>query len=205
VTFKITASGSGLTQTDVYHFDHERMSAEDKVLFNKIVSEQTLAGRLAAIECDSIATLSVAGLPTGPAAYECGFANDPWAIVKHRGFAPDSKEGFAARMLGHIIFVRENLEDGDHERAAMLMFFLGVIWSASSIKERHGSNSRPKEPARKKDRDVEMAREFQRRRDIGTQQSASALKADIGAKQTRPLRRSSAIAAINRGLKILSS
>ena len=50
-------------------------------------------------------------------------------------------------------------------------------------------------------RDLEMAREFNRRRVSGCSVSSSALKAEIGA--TRGLRRSAAIEAVNRGLQKL--
>ena len=201
---QIKRSGSGLTETDTYHFDHENMSLEDNEVFERMVAEQTLSGRLAAIEEECISVLVAANLPTGPSAYERGFANHPWEILKHRGFAPDSREGFAARLVGDIIFIRDNLQRGDFERAAMLMFFLGVTWSASRIKGQHGKKSRPIATGRKQGRDIDLAREFLRRREAGTFLSDSALKAEIGARLPKPLSRSSAIGAVDRGLKILS-
>jgi hypothetical protein len=57
-----------------------------------------------------------------------------------------------------------------------------------------------REPGETKERDIQMAREFQKRRSSSSR-SDSALKADIGRKHE--LKRSAAIEAVNRGLKKL--
>ncbi len=206
---RLSKQGSGLTESDVYHFDAE-LSPEDQQLFDQLTEEQTATGRLSAIEAACVDVLVAAGLPVGPGWYERGFANEPWPVARHRGFAPDCREGFAAKMLGDIHWIRNALGAGDHERAMILMFFLGVKWSASGIKERHASKSRPAQPHRKRARDVSLAQRFLKlkhengRSAISAQKSDSALMETIGQEEEPSLKRSAAIAAVKRGLQILS-
>jgi len=205
VTIKIVKYGSGLTETEAYQFGSEPMTAEERAVFDELNDQHTVTGRLKFIERQCIEILEEAGLPTGPSWYERGFANVPWPVARERGFAPDSREGFATKMLADVWSVRECLKRGEHEEVAMTMFFLGYKWAASGIKKRHGSKSRPLQSWRNRDRDIAMAREFLRRRPQETFLSDSALKAHIGAKlKPKPLRRNSAIEAVDRGLQFLS-
>ena len=200
---RISKQGGGLTETDVFHFDHDNMASEDAALFAEMVALGTPDGRLRAIELACVDVLAAAGLPTGFGVENGLVANEPWPILKRRGYAPDSREGFAAKMIGDIHWLRHCLAKGDHDRAMMFMFYLGVKWSASGIKERHANKSHPVGPRRGQARDVGLAQEFQRR-SAGSGMSATALKADVGRRAVPPLRRSAAIDAIDRGLKILS-
>lgn len=196
------SQGSGLTETEALVAEGNLSNAE-QLLFDEATALHEVEGRLSAIERTCVALLEDRGLPSGPCRYPGGFANEPWYALKAMGYAIDSPEGFAARMLTDVKDVRRYKAQGDGDRAIMHMFYLGAKWAASGIKERHGRKSRPVQPARKINRDVALAREFQRRRPH-SRKSDSALMAEIGASLERPLSRSSAIAAVRRGLQILS-
>jgi hypothetical protein len=187
-------------------------------------SEYGIEGRLARIEHACVVILDKAGLPTKCGNYECDTTGNwravgstepkllgarlrtdrPWTIAQRRGFSIDSLVGFASRMVLDIAEIRHGREHQKHDDVALGMYFLGVKYEASRIKEQHGTNSRPIKPARTRDRDIGLAREFIQRKSAGTNLSDSALKQDIGAKQSRPLKRSSSIEAIDRGLQVLS-
>ena len=113
----------------------------------------------------------------------------------------------------------------DVDRAARFAFTLGRLWGEAVMQDlwndaamrgldvaagaARGGRSRAADIGRR-DRDLELAREYQRRRP-GSRLSDSALKADIGkhhvikenGRPWPPIGRSAAIAAINRGLKML--
>jgi hypothetical protein len=210
--------GSGLTRTESFVIEGELTRAEEAEAV-ALEAIHTVEGRLNAVERACADVLRTVGLPSSAGNYNCNLSGEwevahelrsgwthtrsVWMIAKLRGFAADSRVGFAARMLEDICLVRERRAAGSEEGALMMMFYLGVKWSASGIKKRHASNSRPIEPARTRERDKAMAQEFQARR-AKARMSDTALMAEIGLKQTPPLKRSSAIEAIKRGRQLLS-
>jgi hypothetical protein len=211
-------TGTGLTRKAVVSWDEKADESDPEIA--SLLRCGTLSGLISELEQECFAITSGAGLPNAHGSYvfdQAGewrddrrssrarltVANEIWPLARARGHAPDSNVGFAARMLDDIVWLQRNRRVGDHDRAALFAFYLGVKRAERSVKQSHGNRSRPAEPARKTKRDVELAREFLRRKQT-TRQSDSALKAAIGSQQSPPLRRSAAIAAVDRGLMILS-
>lgn len=103
---------------------------------------------------------------------------------------------------GKTVEAHREIERLRRERNAA-MELIRERYFATGWKVRKSEGGRPRGSNR--DRDRRMADEFRRRRAKGSNKSNSALMAEIGAEQKpRPLGRSTAIAAINRELKILS-
>lgn len=211
--------GSGLTATDVIRFQGE-LTPEEQAKLEELAELQNIDRRLEHIIRACAEVLAASALPVCSGHYIVGrdgqwrvsdrlragetYSSSVWIVARQAGFALDSKEGFAARMLDDVTKLKDERASGDHDEALMTAFFLGVKWSAAGIKTRHGSRSRPAEPVRMSARDMSMATEFKRRRAANTTRSDSALKADIGKEQVPPLKRSAAIDAVNRGLQLLS-
>lgn len=137
------------------------------------------------------------------------------AVAEARGFAPGTAEHYAARLMLSLGLVRRAISNGNAAEAAWLAceygrltVEIGVIFeheddairgkkTAKGAKE--GGRLRGRQTA---ERDKFLAREFLKRSGGGGV-SESALKARIGRNQSQ-LSRSASIAAIDRGLKILS-
>lgn len=217
--------GSGLTKTEVLQFSGV-LSADEQTTMDELAALHTLEGRLAHIEETCALVLKENRLPTESGRYLCDrvgnweiatelrygwtFTHSPWTIAQRQGHAADSPVGFAAQMLDDIHYLGERRASGDDDGALMMMFYLGVKWASAGIKQGHGKNSRPHQPNRKRARDVRMAQEFLRRKQTlarapeSARRSDSVLMTEIGSEQTPSLGRSSAIAAIKRGLNFLS-
>ena len=148
--------GSGMTVTEALFFEGE-LSPEEELALEEVSKPHTADGRMEAIEEACAPVLAAAGLPAAPGNYECDehgnwrhfgepepqlrgqrfMCGDPWSIAKRRGIEPDSPVGFAARMIDAILWLRKSRAHGDNDRALMLMFYLGVEWAKSGIKEKH--------------------------------------------------------------------
>jgi hypothetical protein len=119
----------------------------------------------------------------------------------------DSPEDFAGRIVEHVNAVQDEIEAGRADRAARYALNLGALvrefqikcrheptWARGAKYEAHGRDGgRP----RTRDRDVEMAEQFERRFP-GSSLSASELKAAIG--KEWGLKRTAGIDAVDRGL-----
>jgi hypothetical protein len=209
------ARGSGLTETETWIFDAE-LSPDEAALQEKMQELHTVEGRLAYLEglCGPI--LEAAGLPPRCGNYICNnesgdweiggklragwtSTESPWTIAQKRGYAEDSKVGFAARIVENCRWLRKAREEGNADRAMMLSFYLGHKVASSAIKTGHG-NKTAREGPRKSGRDIQMAISFLERR--RRRLTDTALKVAIG--KQHGLGRSAAIEAVNRGLKKLS-
>jgi len=158
-----------------------------------------------------------------------GQGHDPkrWRALLHGSSATADRAYVAACMLSRLADVQRHFNDlcrsdgpdGDGARnAAMAItaalnaganyYALGIVENERAIYAGGKSIAGQSEAAGKKRQnysvwDVRLAEEYLRRRQRATE-SSSALKARIGSEQEPPLARSSAIDAINRGLKKLS-
>ena len=64
-------------------------------------------------------------------------ANEIWPIARARDINGDSLVGFASRMLGDVVWLRRAREKGDHDRAGLLAYYLGVKRAELRIKKEH--------------------------------------------------------------------
>jgi hypothetical protein len=188
------------TETETFIIEG-KLTAQEEAELSDMDAAYTADGRLNMIERVCLELLQSQGLPTGPCRYPAGFANEPWYALRWMGYAPDSKEGFAARMLSNVRRVRRLRAQEDHDGALMEMFFLGAKWASAHIKQGHAEKTRA--GPRTQGRDTEMARIFLEKCSRSAGASETKLKIKVGEKFG--LKRSAAIEAIDRGLKILSA
>lgn len=143
--------GSGLTRKPTIGWDDKADETDPEIA--AMIQESTLDGMVAAIEQESFAVMAEAGLPTyhGCFAYNregewhdseafgpgWTIANEIWPIARARGLAPDSPIGFAARMLGDIVWLRDNQARGDHDRAALFHGYLMTKKAERRLKAEH--------------------------------------------------------------------
>jgi hypothetical protein len=137
MTIKRKMTGSGITEKPVLSFDDESDKADPEIAAG--MERATLHGWLNSVERECFAIMAAEGLPTyhGCYCYDAtgawrelappirgGIANEIWPIARARGHAPDSEVGFAARMLGDVVWLKRARERGDHERAALFAGYL---------------------------------------------------------------------------------
>lgn len=155
MTLKRGTIGSGLTEKATLSWSGK--GARDNPEIAAILKTGTLDGLIESIERACFDILVEAGLPGehGSYAYKHSGEWKPWQdesifgewgiaatvepIAKARGFAPDSPVGFAAAMMDRIYWIRDNQRRGDHDRAALFAFYLGVLRAESRIKLEHES------------------------------------------------------------------
>lgn len=132
-----STTGSGITEKPVLSFDDEADKADPEIA--AAIERSTLEGWLTAVERECFAIMAREGLPTYHGCYlhdEQGnwrkpgpplrgsIANEIWPIAAARGHAPDSEIGFAARMLGDVVWLKRAKANGDDDRAAMFAGYL---------------------------------------------------------------------------------
>jgi len=145
-------TGSGITEKPVFSFDDQADEADPDVV--AAVENSTLEGMIAATERVCFRVLEEAGLPSAHGSYMFKKATGEWRslsppfggwstantiepIARAAGFAPDSSVGFAAAILDRIFWLRDNQRRGDHDRAALFAFYIGVLKAESRIKDEH--------------------------------------------------------------------
>lgn len=142
-------SGTGITESETLTWT-DREDEKDPAVA-AILERGTLEGLLTSLERECFAIMASAGLPTthGSFGYEDDgewhelsrerdwpkrIANEIWPIASARGYGIDDPIGFAARMLGDIVWARRAFQEGKHDRAALHIFYLGAKWSSRRIK-----------------------------------------------------------------------
>ncbi len=130
-------TGSGITEKPALSFDDEADKTDPEIA--AAIERSSLDGWLAAVESECFAIMEREGLPTYHGCYlydrqgnwrkpgppmRGGIANEIWPIAQARGHAPDSQVGFAARMLGDVVWLRRAKANGDDDRAAMFAGYL---------------------------------------------------------------------------------
>ncbi len=151
MTIKRGTTGTGLTAKPTLSWTEDGDETEAEIA--ELIETGTLEGLLASIERECFAVMETAGLPTYHGCYMydrkgqwrdpsppfggMSVANEIWPIVKARGLSPDSLVGFASRMLGDAVWLRRAREKGDHDRAGLLAYYLGVKRAELRIKAAH--------------------------------------------------------------------
>ncbi len=152
MTIKRGTVGDGLTEKPTYRWDDTADEADPEVA--ELLESATLDGMIASTERACFRILEEAGLPGKHGCYAYtktewklptggdflrgwGIANTVEPIAKAWGFAPHSRVGFAAAILDRIYWLRDNQRRGDHDRAALFAFYIGVLKAESRIKEEH--------------------------------------------------------------------
>lgn len=141
-------TGSGITEKSVISFNDEADKSDPEIA--ALIGEGTLDGLLASVERECFAIMESEGLPTyhgcylfdGKGAWRppsppfggAGIANEIWPIARARGHAPDSRVGYASRMLGDVVWLRRAREAGDHDRAALFHGYLMAKRAEQRIK-----------------------------------------------------------------------
>lgn len=162
MTIRRGTSGTGLTEKTTIGWSEKADEANPEVAAH--LEAGSLDGMIAAVERACFGMLRDAGLPdyfgtyiygpsgewrdteVWPSGWTC--TNNIEPIALSAGFAKDSPVGFAARMIDDIRWLRDNQRRGDHDRAALFAFYLGVKKAESRIKIEHertwesGRNSR---------------------------------------------------------------
>ena len=211
-------TGTGITRRKRVSFQAP-LTAEDqeaiKAAFREMGRKLNLDSVLADIEAVAVAVLADAGLPNEYKLYEFpggGCWGLKHLVVDRRGFAIDSAEGYAARAIDGIAYVKDARSQGDLDRTVLEAMTLVAMLSEADFKHkfepaaltgirvREGA-SRGGRPPPNDERNIAMAREFQATRATATN-SDTALKASIGKRYG--LRRTASIEAIDQGLKKLS-
>lgn len=166
--------------------------------------------------------------------YEGSPFMDAMRIIDEMGFEPDSREGYAVRVVSRIANLRRWRDDirkrGLSTEAlrrwsdgiAMEALKLGVLlkegqlkdaWEKDALRGRSQMRSAGRPPKDTMKRDVALARKFLKRkakvRKNGGTGSETCIKEmivkEIGKRSPKSIKRTATIEAINRGLKILSA
>jgi len=172
-----STTGTGITVKTVISFDEEADQTNPEVA--QLIGEATLDGSLASVERECFAIMKAEGLPTYHGCYlhdaegawrvpsppfgGARIVNEIWPIARARGHAPDSRVGFASRMLGDVVWLRRAREAGDHDRAALFHGYLMAKRAEQRIKVHH-------EPTWETGRDVRKILDDQRERAIAAKQ-----------------------------------
>ena len=151
MTIRRGTTGSGLTQKPTIGWDEKADESHPEVAQH--LEQGTLDGMIAATERACFAILRAAGLPGEHGSYlfnskgewradgawlsGWSVANTVEPIARAAGFAKDSPVGFAAAILDRIFWLRDNQRRGDHDRAALFAFYVGVLKAESRIKDDH--------------------------------------------------------------------
>jgi len=150
VTIKRGTTGSGMTEKPTVSFDEDVDKTDPEIA--AAMERSTLEGWIAAVERECFAVMAAEGLPTyhGSYLYDASgkwrasgpplhgsIANEIWPIAKARGHSPDSEIGYAARMLGDVVWLRRAREKGNHERAALFASYLRAKEVERGIKREH--------------------------------------------------------------------
>lgn len=132
--------GSGITERDTITWTEKADRENPEV--QAFLNDATLEGLLNTVENECFAVMAAAGLPATHGWYfhssSGEWTNEPrdifqgwfhtcnlWHIARSRGIEYDSEEGFAARMLGDVYWLREKRSEGDHDRVALYAYYLG--------------------------------------------------------------------------------
>lgn len=214
MTVKITTIGDGITAKECLTYSANEDRADERI--RKADRVGSLEGLLASVEEECFAIMSGDGLPTcfGGFTYSkagewqlgglqkgWGVCNGIWPIARNRGHSQDSLIGFSARMLDDIVWLRRSAEQGDHDRVALMAFFLGVKKAELRIKLEHeatwttgkkvntgakaGGDSRRGIYSGRNDRMRSRYAELLERVDIPTALAALARQNDLSIKQVR--------------------
>jgi hypothetical protein len=152
MTIKRGTVGSGLTEKPTVSWSDTADEADPEIA--ELIEAGTLDGMIAATERTCFHVLVEAGLPGKHGCYlfrkDTGEWREPsppfggWSIAntvepvaRAAGFAKDSPVGFAAAILDRIHWLRDNQRRGDHDRAALFAFYIGVLKAESWIKDEH--------------------------------------------------------------------
>ena len=133
-----TTAGTGLTETEVLRFSGP-LTQEEQAEYDELTKLQFIDGRLDHIveRCGEI--LKAAGLPPVSGSYlydslgnwrlsdvlRAGdtWTDQVWSIARQRGHAPDSRIGYAAKMLDGVARIRRRRTAGDQDGALIDAFF----------------------------------------------------------------------------------
>lgn len=152
MTIRRGTVGSGLTQKPTVSWTETADEAEPEIA--ELLEAGTLDGMIAATERTCFRILEEAGLPGKHGCYQFkkdtgewreprppfggwSIANTVEPVVRAAGFASDSRVGFAGAILDRIHWLRDNQRRGDHDRAALFAFYIGVLKAESRIKAEH--------------------------------------------------------------------
>lgn len=152
MTIRRGTTGSGLTEKPTIGWSEKADETDPEIAAH--LEAGTLDGMIAATERACFRVLAEAGLPaehgsfiynpssgewrdSGPWLAGWSVANTVEPIARAAGFAKDSPVGFAAAILDRIYWLRDNQRRGDHDRAALFAFYVGVLKAESRIKVEH--------------------------------------------------------------------
>lgn len=110
-------TGTGITKRERVSFQAPFTGEDQKALkasFQEMDRRNNLDDVLGDIEAIAVAVLTDAGLPAEYKFYELpgGGAWGLTHLIKARNIEPDSPEGYAARIIDEIAFVKEGSEPG---------------------------------------------------------------------------------------------
>ncbi|WP_269514137.1 hypothetical protein [Brevundimonas subvibrioides] len=153
MTLRRGTTGSGLTEKATLRWDLNEDRENPEVV--SALEAAGLDGLIASIERACRGPLLDAGLPSshGCYAYKTSGEWKPWAdedwlagwgiantvepLAQAKGIAKDSPAGLAAAMMDRVHWIRDNQARGDHARAALFAYYLGVLRAESRIKLEH--------------------------------------------------------------------
>ncbi len=153
MTIRRGTTGTGLTAQPTIGWNDKADEANPEIA--ALIETGTFDGLIALIERECFGIMETAGLPTYHGCYfynrtgkwhdggadlslrDWGIANEIWPIAKARGIVPDGVVGFASRMLSDVVWLRRSRDKGDHDRVALMAFYLGVKRAELRIKTEH--------------------------------------------------------------------
>lgn len=197
--------GSGMTEREIV-FDSPDALRE--------TLEAAKSGPVVPLERWALDTLKKVGIESDHEERASGEQAVGWrGVVKLHRYEDDSPEGYAAKILECVHYIRLGLKNGDIDQVGLFSFELGACAKEAAMKFEFEptweTGLKIKLAARRggpksglnNDRDRELAEKFLERQGKSGM-SDSKIKADLG--KVEGLSRSAAIDAVNRGLKLLS-